>query len=74
MSEEQKWFLDRLMQRFMEYPNRYQIGVNKYKSTIHKDYTVKQHINNLREELFDAFAYLEAIECILEQEDGTDTR
>lgn len=70
MTEEQEKFLNRLMDRFnVEYPPRYITGVNKYKSTIHKDYTVQEHIRNLREELMDAFAYLEAIEMILENED-----
>lgn len=63
MTRAQQYLLDKIMNRFnLEYPKRYITGTKKYGTTIHKDYTIKEHINNLREELMDAFAYLEAIE------------
>jgi hypothetical protein len=62
MNSEQQQFLDDFMDNFnLKYPPRYIEGVKKYKSTIHKDYTIDEHINNLEEELFDALAYLMAI-------------
>jgi hypothetical protein len=71
MSDEQQQFLDEFMDNFnMKYPPRYKVGVMKYKSTIHKDYTVEEHINNLEEELFDALAYLHAIRVIRREENA----
>ena len=62
MNNNQQQFLDDFMDNFnMKYPPRYITGVMKYKNTIHKDYTIEEHIENLEEELFDALAYLHAI-------------
>lgn len=67
ITEEHTYFLNRLMDRYnIEYPARYKVGVEKYKSTIHIDYTIPEHIKNLREELYDALAYLEAIDILFE--------
>ncbi len=68
MTDQQTYFLNRLMDRYnIEYPVRYKVGVEKYKSTIHVDYTIPEHIKNLREELYDAMAYLEAIDILFEK-------
>lgn len=65
-NEEQQEFLDSFMQNFIEkYPPRYLQGVVKYGSTIHKDYTLREHIDNIEEELFDALAYLHAIRLMM---------
>lgn len=58
-------FLDSFMDNFnLKYPPRMIAGVHKYKSVIHKDYTVDEHIENLEQELFDALAYLHAIRLL----------
>jgi hypothetical protein len=67
MNSEQQQFLDDFMNNFnMKYIPRYKAGVMKYKSTIHKDYTIDEHIENLEQELFDALAYLHAIRLMRE--------
>jgi len=69
MNSEQQAFLDSFMDNFnLKYPPRYIEGVKKYKSTIHKDYTIDEHIENLEQELFDGLAYLHAIRLMREEE------
>lgn len=69
MNDEQTAFLNDFMDNFnMKYPPRYLAGVRKYKNTIHKDYTIDEHIENLEQELFDALAYLHAIRMIRQDE------
>ena len=62
IDDESAEFLDSFVDNFnMKYPPRMIAGVRKYKSVIHKDYTIDEHIENLEQELFDALAYLHAI-------------
>jgi hypothetical protein len=69
VNSEQQAFLDSFMDNFnLKYPPRYSEGVRKYKSTIHKDYTIDEHIENLEQELFDGLAYLHAIRLMREEE------
>lgn len=70
MNNDQQSFLDDFMDNFnIKYPPRYIEGVRKYKSTIHKDYTIDEHIENLEQELFDALAYLHAIRLIRKEDE-----
>lgn len=72
MTNDQQQFLDDFQDNFnLKYPARYIAGVRKYKSTIHKDYTVEEHLNNIEEELMDGLAYLHAVRLIYrEQQNG----
>jgi hypothetical protein len=69
VNNDQQQFIDSFMDNFnLKYPPRYIEGVRKYKSTIHKDYTIDEHIENLEQELFDGLAYLHAIRLMREEE------
>lgn len=71
IDDESAEFLDSFMDNFnLKYPPRMIAGVHKYKSVIHKDYTIEEHIENLEEELFDALAYLHAIRLMRREQDG----
>ena len=73
MNDQQKDFLDSFMDNFnLKYPPRYIAGVNKYKSIIHKNYTLEEHIENLEQELFDGLAYLHAIRLIRIEEQNNE--
>ena len=68
MNKEQQDFLEEFMINFAtKYPKRDMEGVKKYDSVIHKDYTVKQHLENVEEELFDGLAYVYAIKKMVEE-------
>lgn len=69
LSRDQQEFFNSFMDNLnLKYPPRYITGVRKYKSTIHLDYTIEEHIENLEEELLDALAYLHAIRLIRSKE------
>lgn len=66
LSDEQRRFLDSFTDNFLiKYPTRYIVGVKKYKSTIHKDYTIEEHIDNAEEEMFDGLAYIHAMRYLV---------
>jgi len=59
-------FLESFMDNFnLKYPPRMVAGVKKYKTVIHKDYSIEEHIENLEQELFDALAYLHALRILV---------
>lgn len=61
MNKDQQEFFDSFMDNFnLKYPPRYLAGVRKYKSTIHKDYSIEEHLENTEQELFDGLAYIHA--------------
>ncbi len=71
IDDESAEFLESFLDNFnTKYPPRMIAGVRKYKSVIHKDYTVEEHIENLEQELFDALAYLHAIRLMRSEENG----
>lgn len=68
MNNDQQEFLDSFMDNLnLKYPARYVTGVRKYKSTIHKDYTIEEHIENIEEELLDGLAYVHAAKYLVSE-------
>ncbi len=66
ITDEQAEFLDKFMDNFnIKYPVRYLQGVAKYKSTIHKDYTIEEHLENAEQELLDGLAYIYATKLLV---------
>jgi len=66
IDDESAEFLESFMDNFnMKYPPRMIAGVNKYKSVIHKNYTVEEHLENTEQELFDGLAYVHALKYLV---------
>jgi hypothetical protein len=69
MTETNKYqaeFLEKFMANFnAKYPERYAKGIEKYKTVIHLDYTIDQHLENAEEEMLDGLAYIFAIKLMV---------
>ena len=68
LTTQQKDFIQEMVERVaQDLFNRFEVGAKKYGNDIIDDYTIEQHIQNEREELYDALTYNKAIEVLVAQ-------
>lgn len=66
MTDQQKNFIHEMVERVaQDLFERFEVGAKKYGNDIVDDYTVEEHIENERQELYDALTYNKATEILV---------